>query len=85
MRQKINVNSNESPQRFRKEVQKLSYEESLEKLEFLLNQLQDDSLPVNELKSEYVKGKIYLEHCEKLLQDIEQTIINLDSKDQDVE
>ena len=63
---------------WREEVNSLSYEESLQALDLLLQQLQNDDIPVEELQKNYLHGKIYLEHCENLLNKIEHTVIQLD-------
>ena len=57
----------------------LSYEESLQALDLLLNQLQGDSVPMADLQRHYLQGQIYLEHCKSLLEAAEQTVIQLDA------
>ena len=64
-----------------KEVELLSYEKSLEALDVLLEALQNDTVPVEELQQHYLKGNIYLDHCENLLKTIEQDVIQLNSAD----
>ena len=64
-----------------KEVELLSYEKSLEALDVLLEALQNDSVPVEELQQHYLKGNNYLDHCENLLKTIEQDVIQLNSAD----
>tara|TARA_B100000035_G_C20691728_1_gene418638 strand:+ start:147 stop:404 length:258 start_codon:yes stop_codon:yes gene_type:complete len=56
----------------------LSYEESLQALDLLLTQLQNDAVPMAELQRHYLQGQIYLEHCKSLLEAAEQTVIQLD-------
>ncbi len=60
------------------EISKLSYEESLEQLDKLIRELQNEEIPVEKLCDNYLKGKLYLQHCEVLLSKIEQNIIQLD-------
>ena len=60
------------------EISKLSYEEALNALDILLQDLQADNFPIEELQSKHLKGKLYLKHCEKLLNNLEQEIIELD-------
>ena len=62
----------------RKKVSTLTYEESLQSLEIILEKLQRESVPVDDLQSYYLQGSICLEHCEKLLSNIEQQVIELD-------
>ena len=59
-------------------IQELSYEESLEKLNTLLSKLQNESLHVDELKISYLQATLYLEHCENLLNTIEQEVVEIE-------
>ncbi len=63
------------------QISKLSYEDSLKELDLILNQLQNETLLVDELKLSYMKAQLYLEHCEKLLNKIEQEVIQIDLLD----
>ncbi|HGY5545949.1 MAG TPA: exodeoxyribonuclease VII small subunit, partial [Prochlorococcus sp.] len=45
----------------------------------LLVQLQNENVPVEELQGSYLHGKIYLEHCEALLNSVEQNVLQLDA------
>ena len=63
---------------WRQDAQSLSYEESLQALDLLLTQLHNDSVPVEELQRHYLHGKVYLEHCEALLNTVEQSVLQLD-------
>ena len=58
-------------------VTELSYEESLEKLNILLSKLQNESLHVDDLKTSYLQATLYLEHCENLLNTIEQEVVEI--------
>ena len=58
-------------------VSELSYEESLEKLNTLLSKLQNESLHVDDLKISYLQATLYLEHCENLLNTIEQEVVEI--------
>ncbi|WP_320666579.1 exodeoxyribonuclease VII small subunit [Prochlorococcus sp. MIT 1307] len=64
-------------QKWNNEISLLSYEESLIELDRLLECLQDDRVPVEDLQKFYLKGKMYLEHCENLLKDVEQEVVEL--------
>ncbi len=59
-------------------VAELSYEESLEKLSLLLSKLQNEELPVDDLKISYLQATLYLEHCETLLNTIEQEVVEIE-------
>ena len=66
--------------KFRNEISSNSYEEAIQKVDILLEKLQADNIKIEEIQENYLKGKIYIEHCEKLLNEIEQSVseINLD-------
>ncbi len=59
----------------------LSYEDSLKALDTLLEDLQNDTVPVEELQKHYLRANLYLDHCEDLLQNIEQEVIHLKPED----
>ena len=59
-------------------IQELSYEESLGKLNTLLSKLQNESLHVDDLKISYLQATLYLEHCENLLNTIEQEVVEIE-------
>ncbi len=58
-------------------ISELSYEQSLEKLNTLLSKLQNESLHVDDLKISYLQATLYLEHCENLLNTIEQEVVEI--------
>jgi len=60
-----------------KQIMLLSYEESLSSLDKLLENLQNDNVPVEDMQRYYLKGKLYLDHCESLLNNVEQEVIEL--------
>ena len=62
---------------FRSKVEKLSYENALKELDLILLSLQNETLPVEDLQKFYLKGQVYLEHCERLLNNVEQEIVQL--------
>mgnify|MGYP001322087054 CR=1 FL=1 len=66
---------------FENNIKKLSYEESIEALENILKNVQDENISLDKIQNNYIKGHILLQHCEELLQCVEQQIneINLDS------
>ena len=63
-----NINS------WEKEIEALSYEESIEILESILINMQDDNISLDNIQSNYLKGNILLKHCQNLLDTVEQEI-----------
>jgi exodeoxyribonuclease VII small subunit len=59
---------------FKKDIHKLSYEESISELETILNNVKDQNISLDQIKINYIKGNILLKHCEELLQLVEQEI-----------
>ena len=59
---------------FKKDIKKLSYEESISKLETILTNVQDENISLNQIQDNYIKGNLLLKHCEELLQFVEQEI-----------
>ncbi len=62
----------------RNQAKVLTYEESVKALDQLLTELQDDNVSVENIHKIYLKGKVYLERCEILLNQVEQQVIELD-------
>ena len=54
-----------------------SYEESLQALDLLLTKLQDDSIPLAELQGNHQRAEVYLKRCEELLEQVEQSVAQL--------
>ena len=63
---------------FKKDIKKLSYEESISQLETILNNVQDENISLDKIQNNYIKGHILLKHCEELLQFAEQEINEID-------
>ena len=59
---------------FKKDIKKLSYEESMVELETILTNVQDENISLDKIQNNYIKGHILLQHCEELLQFVEQEI-----------
>ena len=59
---------------FKKDIKKLSYEESISELETILRNVQDENISLDKIKNNYIKGHLLLRHCEELLQFVEQEI-----------
>ena len=66
---------------FALQISTLSYEKSLEELDILLKDLQDENILVEELQHNYVKATLYIEHCEKLLNKIQQEVIEINPEE----
>ena len=59
---------------FKKNIKKLSYEESISELETILKNVQDENISLDKIQKNYIKGHLLLKHCEELLQFVEQEI-----------
>ncbi len=60
-----------------KDAASLTYEEAFQALDLLLVKLQDDSMPLLELQSSHQRAEIYLQRCQSLLKDVEQSVLEL--------
>ena len=58
----------------KKDIKKLSYEESIFQLESILTNVQDENISLDKIQINYIKGHLLLKHCEELLQVVEQDI-----------
>ena len=67
-------NKNHNIETLRKDIQKLSYEESISELETILSNVQDENISLDKIQSNYIKGNLLLKHCEELLEFVEQEI-----------
>ena len=56
-------------------------EETLKALDDLLQALQSESVLLEDLQVQYLKANIYLEHCEELLKNVGQEVLELNPKD----
>ena len=65
---------------WKNETKLLSYEEALNALDMILENLQNDLVPLEELQESHIKGSIYLDHCHKLLDSAEQKVLQLDPR-----
>tara|TARA_Y100001968_G_scaffold169438_1_gene155152 strand:+ start:1226 stop:1540 length:315 start_codon:yes stop_codon:yes gene_type:complete len=61
-----------------KQIAKLNYEKCFENLEKIVKDLKTDNILLEEIQESYLKGKLYLKHCEELLEIVEQEVIELD-------
>tara|TARA_Y100001968_G_scaffold266413_1_gene255926 strand:- start:26355 stop:26660 length:306 start_codon:yes stop_codon:yes gene_type:complete len=79
---KSSGNKNESDhlkliEKWRVEILKLSYEESLNRLDQILLNLQNEKLHIDDIQVSYLKANILLERCENLLAQVEQEVIEI--------
>ncbi len=58
----------------KKDINKLSYEDSIAELETILINVQDENISLDKIQINYIKGHLLLKHCEELLQFVEQEI-----------
>ena len=63
---------------WRKDAEGLSYEEAMQALDLLLAELQNDSVPLADLQQKVLHGEVYLTRCQTLLDNVEQSIVELD-------
>ena len=70
--------SNKNIEIVKKDIKKLSYEESIIELENILSNVQDENISLDNIQKNYIKGHLLLKHCEELLQVIEQEIHEID-------
>ena len=70
---------------FKKDIKKLSYEESISELETILTNVQDDNISLDNIQNNYIKGHLLLKHCEELLQFVEQEINEINPEFLDID
>ena len=63
---------------WRKDAEGLNYEEAMHALDLLLAELQNDSVPLADLQQKVLHGEVYLSRCQSLLDNVEQSIVELD-------
>ena len=61
----------------KKDINKLSYEESIVELENIIKNVQDENISLDKIQINYIKGHLLLKHCEELLQFVEQEIMEI--------
>tara|TARA_B100000700_G_scaffold28790_1_gene27673 strand:- start:1280 stop:1570 length:291 start_codon:yes stop_codon:yes gene_type:complete len=82
---KSNKNTNlKNIEFFKKEIEKLNYEESIDELEIILANVQDHNISLDNIQNNYIKGQLLLKHCEELLQFVEQEINDLNPETLDI-
>ncbi len=80
-KQPLNSKNKKDPKGSQETIESLSYEESLQKLETILDQLRNDQIPIEKIQKYYLDGKRYLDHCESLLNNLEKSVTELDLED----
>ena len=65
---------------FKKDILKLSYEETMDELENILLDVQNENISLDQIQTNYIKGHLLLKHCQELLQFVEQEINEIDSE-----
>ncbi len=68
------VNNIKNIEIFKKDIKKLSFEESIFELESILTNVQDENISLDKIQINYIKGHLLLKHCEELLEFVEQEI-----------
>ena len=63
---------------WKKDISGLTYEEATQALDLILAELQSDAVPIADLQNRVLYGEVVLDHCEALLQSIEQSVLQLD-------
>mgnify|MGYP001308894382 CR=1 FL=1 len=58
----------------KKDINNLTYEESIAELENILTNVQDENMPLDKIQNNYIKGNLLIKHCEELIQFVEQEI-----------
>ena len=52
----------------------LSFEDAVRELELIVNQLENNQLPLQDALTAFKRGSFLLQHCQKTLADVEQQI-----------
>ena len=64
----------------KKDIHKLSYEETIHELENILLEVQNENISLDQIQINYIRGHLLLKHCQELLQFVEQEINEIDSE-----
>ena len=79
------VNNKKNIEILKKDINKLSYEESISELETILNNVQDENISLDKIQINYIKGHLLIKHCEELLQFVEQEINEINPEFLDID
>jgi exodeoxyribonuclease VII small subunit len=77
-KRQVNKEHRDRIEAWRKDAEGLSYEEAMQALDLLLAELQNDNVALADLQQKVLHGDVYLSRCQKLLDSVEQSIIELD-------
>ena len=77
-KRQVNKEHRDRIETWRKDAESLSYEEAMQALDLLLAELQNDNVALADLQQKVLHGEVYLSRCQKLLDSVEQSIIELD-------
>ncbi len=55
----------------------LSFEDAVRELELIVNQMENNQLPLQDALTAFKRGSFLLQHCQKTLADVEQQILIL--------
>ncbi len=77
-KRQVNKEHRDRIEAWRKDAEGLSYEEAMQALDLLLAELQNDNVALADLQQKVLHGEVYLSRCKKLLDSVEQSIIELD-------
>ena len=77
-KRQVNKEHRDRIEAWRKDAESLSYEEAMQALDLLLAELQNDNVALADLQQKVLHGEVYLSRCQKLLDSVEQSILELD-------
>ena len=77
-KRQVNKEHRDRIEAWRKDAEGLSYEEAMQALDLLLAELQNDNVALADLQQKVLHGEVYMSRCQKLLDSVEQSIIELD-------
>ena len=77
-KRQVNKEHRDRIEAWRKDAEGLSYEEAMQALDLLLAELQNDNVALADLQQKVLHGEVYLSRCQKLLDSVEQSVIELD-------
>ncbi|WP_320663464.1 exodeoxyribonuclease VII small subunit [Prochlorococcus sp. MIT 1223] len=72
-----NNSKNQNANNINDKILEMSYEDSLKELDIILNHLQNEKIPIDKMHEYYIQANTYLEHCQKLLNLLEQEVEEL--------
>ena len=74
----LSISNKDAIETIKKDILKLSYEETLLELENILLDVQNENISLDKIQFNYIKGHLLLKHCQELLQFVEQEINEID-------